>query len=169
MTKLYHWWATDGDTAAIATYVHGFEQADSRPRAPSTEAMLRTNIAGGRAYLALAVATPPMRSDNCSRRRTPFTSVRSRIGSRWPSCLIATGRYREASQRLDRRWPGTTSCSNGFDDAMWTLERARMHERVGRRSEALDDYRFIIEAWRHADPELQRYVREAREALTRLR
>ena len=83
--------------------------------------------------------------------------------------LIASGRYREASERLERRWPGTSSCGNGYEDAMWTLERARVREKVGRRTEAVDDYRFIIDVWRHADPELQRYVREAREAVARLR
>jgi len=83
--------------------------------------------------------------------------------------LIATGRYGEASERLERRWPGTSSCGNGYEDAMWTLERARVRERLGRRGEAAEDYKFIIDVWRHADPELQRYVREAREALARLR
>jgi serine/threonine-protein kinase len=169
MTKLYHWWATDGDTAAIALYVRGFESVEHRPRSPSTEAMLRTNVAAGRAYLALAVG------DTASALRQFLTSKDSLHECAYENrltvveLLIATGRYREAAQRLDRRWPGTTSCGNGFDDAMWTLERARVHERVGRRAEAAVDYKFIIDIWRHADPELQPYVREAREALARLR
>jgi serine/threonine-protein kinase len=169
MTKLYHWWATDGDTAAIGTYVRGFEAVEHRPRSPSTEAMLRTNVAGGRAYFALAVG------DTASALRQFLTSKDSLHECAFENrltvveLLIAKGRYREAAQRLDRRWPGTTSCGNGFDDAMWTLERARIHERVGRRDEAIGDYKFLIDIWRHADPELQRYVREAREAVTRLR
>jgi serine/threonine-protein kinase len=168
MTKLYHWWATDGDTAAIATYVRGFEQADNPMRAASTAAMLRTNIAGGRAYLALAVG------DTASALRQFLTTKDTLHECAFENrltvaeLLIATGRYREASQRLDRRWPGTTSCGNGFDDIMWTLERARVHERVGRRAEAVADYKFVMDAWRHADPELQRYVHEAREAVARL-
>jgi hypothetical protein len=169
MTKLYHWWATDGDTAAIALYVRGFEAVERKPRSPSTEAMLRTNVAAGRAYLSLAVG------DTASALRQFLTSKDSLHECAFENrltvaeLLIATGRYRDAAERLDRRWPGTTSCGNGFDDAMWTLERARIHEGVGRRSEPADDYRFIVEIWRRADPELQPYVREAREALTRLR
>jgi serine/threonine-protein kinase len=169
MTRLYHWWATDGDTAAIGTYVRGFERVENRPRSPSTEAMLRTNVAGGRAYLALAVG------DTANALRQFLTSKDSLHECAYENrltvveLLIATGRYREASERLERRWPGTSSCGNGYEDAMWTLERARVRERVGRRREAAEDYRFVADVWRHADPELQSYVREAREALTRLR
>jgi hypothetical protein len=169
MTRLYHWWATDGDTAAIGTYVRGFQSVESRPRSPSTEAMLRTNVAGGRAYLSLALG------DTAASLRQFMTSKDSLHECAYENrltvveLLIATGRYHEASERLERRWPGTSSCGNGYEDAMWTLERARVRERIGRRSEAVDDYKFIIDVWRHADPELQRYVREAREAIARLR
>ena len=161
MTKLYHWWASDGDTAAIGTYLRGFEAVENVPRSPSTAAMLRTNVAAGRAYLSLA------RGDTSTALRQFLTSPDSLHECAFENrltvadLLIATKQYREASQRLTRRWPGTTSCGNGFDDVMWTLERARVYERIGRKNEAAEDYRFIVEAWRHADPELQPYVREA--------
>jgi hypothetical protein len=32
----------------------------------------------------------------------------------------------------------------------------------------MDSYQFVIDAWRHADPELEPYVREARAGLGRL-
>jgi tetratricopeptide (TPR) repeat protein/TolB-like protein len=169
MTKLYHWWATDGDTVAIGTYVRGFESARPETRSRSTAAMLRADIAGGRAYLALAVG------DTAGALHQFLTSPDSLYECAFENrltvaeLLIATKQYREASQRLTRRWPGTTSCGNGFDDAMWTLERARMFERVGRKNEAADDYRFVADVWRHADPELQVYVKEARQAVSRLR
>jgi len=168
MTRLYHWWATDGDTAAIGTYLRGFESVQHLPRSPSTEAMLRTNIAGGRAYLSLALG------DTASALRQFLTSKDSLHECAFENrltvveLLIATGRIREASERLERRWPGTSSCGSSYDDVIWTLERARVRERLGRRSEAAEDYRFVIDVWRHADPELQRYVREAREALARM-
>ena len=169
MTRLYHWWASDGDTAAIATYLRGFESVRNLPRSPSTEAMLRTNIAGGRAYLSLALR------DTASALRQFLTSKDSLHECAFENrltvveLLIAAGRTREASERLERRWPGTSSCGSSYDDVLWTLERARVRELLGRRGEAAEDYRFIIDVWRHADPELQHYVREAREALTRLR
>ncbi len=49
-----------------------------------------------------------------------------------------------------------------------TLERGRVAERLGEREKAIESYRFVTEAWRRADPELQPYVSEAREALARL-
>jgi hypothetical protein len=51
---------------------------------------------------------------------------------------------------------------------MGTLERARMAERRGERTRAVECYQFVVEVWRHADPELQGHVSEAREALARL-
>ena len=44
---------------------------------------------------------------------------------------------------------------------LWQLQRARAFERVGRREEATDDYRYTAALWRNADLELQPYVTEA--------
>ena len=41
-------------------------------------------------------------------------------------------------------------------------------ERLGEWEKAIESYRFVTEAWRRPDPELQPYVSEAREALARL-
>ena len=51
---------------------------------------------------------------------------------------------------------------------LWALERARVAERRGDRAKASRDYQYVADAWRHADPQLQPYVAEAREALARL-
>ena len=131
-------------------------------------AMYRANISAGAAYLALA-------------KRDTLTAVRRLIATKdtlhecwyenrvvFVELLVATGRYREAGERLARRWPGTTQCSNGVDDVVWTMERARVFDRLGRRTEATANYQFVMEAWRTADPELQPYVREARAAVKRL-
>ena len=53
-------------------------------------------------------------------------------------------------------------------DVIARLEQARAAERLGERERAIAGYRFVVEAWRHADAELQPYVTEAREALRRL-
>jgi len=52
---------------------------------------------------------------------------------------------------------------------MWRLERARLSERMGHRSEAIDDYRYVAGMWQHADSVLLPYVAESRRALERLR
>jgi TolB-like protein len=169
MTQLYHWWASDGDTAAIGTYLRGYESIPSAPRTPSTTAMIRTNIAWGRAYLMLGVGDTAGAIHQFLTTPDTLHECMFEARSALVELLIAAKRDREAATRLERHWPGTTSCNNGFEDVMWTVERARIRERMGRRREAADDYKFVVDVWRNADPELQRYVREARDAVARLR
>jgi tetratricopeptide (TPR) repeat protein len=168
MTKLYGWWASDGDTVPIQTYIDIFQRTERKPRTPSTVAQLRASVAAGRAYLALA------RRDSASALRQ-LLATKDTLYQCWNDTrltlvqlLIAAGRDSEAGERLERRWPGTMSCSNGFDDVIWTFERARVFERLGRRTEAAADYGVVAGAWRTADPELQPYVRESRAAIARL-
>jgi len=133
------------------------------------QGMLRASAAAGRAYLALA-------KRDTSAALTQLLTTRDTLHECWydnrvalVQLLTATSRYREAGKRLERPWPGTTACSNGFDDVVWTMERARVSERLGRRRQAVADYAFVADAWRTADAELQLYVRESREAIARLR
>jgi serine/threonine-protein kinase len=130
--------------------------------------MLHASVSAGRAYLALA------KRDTVSAMKQ-FLTMRDTLHECWydnrltiVQLLMVNGRYEDAAQRLERRWPGTTSCSNGFDDVIWTMERARVFDRLGRRAEAAKNYAFVVAAWRNADPELQPIVRAARAALKRL-
>jgi serine/threonine-protein kinase len=168
IVKLYGWWATDGDTASIQTYITQFAERENHLRTQQAEAMLRASVSGGRAYLALA------RRDTTSALRQ-FLTTADTLHECWyddrmtiVQLLIARDQYAAAAARLERRWPGTTACSNGFDDVMWTLQRARVFEKLGRRKEAATNYAFVADAWRTADPELQTYVRESHDALARL-
>jgi len=169
ITRLYAWWATDRDTAAIRTYIDSFWSSGDRVRTPSVEAMIRASIVEGRAFLALA------KDDSASALRL-LVSTRDTLNPCWhenrtvlAQLLTSAGKYRDAAKRLERRWPGTTTCGNGVDDVLWTLQRGRVFERVGRREEAAASYEFVIAAWRNADPELQPYVREAMTGLRRVR
>jgi hypothetical protein len=168
MTKLYGWWAADGDTAAIQTYLGLFTAAERRLRTPGDRMRLRADVAAGRAFLALA-------QHDTVAAIVQLATTRDTLDECWydnrlalVQLLVATGQYHEAAGRLERRWAGTTGCSNGFDDIVWTMERARVFDRVGRHDEAAADYAFVARAWRTADPELQPYVREAHAALLRL-
>jgi tetratricopeptide (TPR) repeat protein len=51
---------------------------------------------------------------------------------------------------------------------LWTLDRARVAERRGDREKAIRSYQYVADVWRRADPELQPYVAEAKEGLSRL-
>jgi len=169
MQKYYRWWATDGDTAAIQQYVAHLLDAERKLRTPSGFEMLQASAAAGRAYLALArhdTATALARFlTNADTLHECWYDTRMTIAD----LLIAAGRYVEAAEHLARRWPGTTSCGDGFDDVMWTFRRAQVAERRGIRPQAISDYSFVADAWRNADPELQPYVREARAGLARVR
>jgi lipopolysaccharide biosynthesis regulator YciM len=79
--------------------------------------------------------------------------------------LAARGDDRRAGALLER-WRWDAGAGPWF--VLATLERGRVAERLGEREKAIESYRFVTEAWRQPDPELQPYVSEAREALARL-
>ena len=79
--------------------------------------------------------------------------------------LSARGDDRRAGALLER-WRWGAGAGPWF--VLATLERGRVAERLGEREKAIESYRFVTEAWRRPDPELQPYVSEAREALARL-
>ena len=79
--------------------------------------------------------------------------------------LAAAGREAEAFAVLERGFPWPhPSLTKGF----WELERARLAEKLGHRDVATSSYGVVAGLWRHADPELQPYVRESKSGLQRL-
>ncbi len=104
--------------------------------------------------LRILLAMPDTLCFSCE----PFRFATARL-------LAATGRLEEAA-----RWfsPTPTIGEMGPLAVMWRLERARLSERMGHRSEAIDDYRYVAAMWQHADSVLLPYVAESRRALERL-
>ena len=80
--------------------------------------------------------------------------------------LAARGENREAEAVLDQVLHNHDFVS--ALDGMWALEGGRVYERLGQREKAIANYGFVVDVWRHADPQLQPYVEEARAALKRL-
>jgi hypothetical protein len=78
--------------------------------------------------------------------------------------LASQGRARQAGEVLDQ-WVWR---AEGPVFVLGVLEQARIAERLGERQKAVDSYQFVLDVWRHADPELQPFVLEARKALTRM-
>ncbi len=58
--------------------------------------------------------------------------------------------------------------SSMTDAPLRVLERGRVAERLNDRATAARSYQYVLDAWRHADPELRPYVDEARAGLARL-
>jgi tetratricopeptide (TPR) repeat protein len=156
------WWAAKHDTLALAAFASrlrsltAMSPSDVRP-------WLHYGAASADAYHALA------RGDtNAALGR--FTSLPDTVcpcvyDQIVTSQLLAQqGRDREAAAVFEGQYPPFMAPAEG----LWRLQRARVLERLGRRDAAVDDYRFTATAWRRADPELQPYVTEARQALARL-
>jgi hypothetical protein len=78
--------------------------------------------------------------------------------------LSARQEDRKAARLLDR-WLVEILVPS---EVLWTLERARVAERLGDRQKATHAYQYVADVWRHADAELQPYVTEAREGLRRM-
>jgi hypothetical protein len=149
------WWASRRDAANLRR----LSKAGSATR-PSVD-LVPGRPALGFVLAALALAegdtTRALKSflalpDSLCRDAWQLREVRFRL-------LSATGRTPEAAAVFDRandRW------------VPLVLERARVAERLGDHPTAIKWYRFVADAWRHADPELQPIVAEARAALGRL-
>jgi serine/threonine-protein kinase len=165
------WWLSRGDTAALARF--GTLAARAARAPPTPRAALRARLLGemsaGFLDLARGDSTEAIRklsaipdtlclADNYAANCFHLNLTLARL-------LTARGEDRRASALLERwRW------SNGGTPSfvLATLELGRIAERLGEREKAIESYRFVTEAWRRPDPELQPFVVEARLALGRL-
>ena len=77
----------------------------------------------------------------------------------------ARGQDREAAAVYDR-WLRARHWSPLF--VIGRLNRARIAERLGDRDRATDLYQYVVDVWRHADPELRPHVAAAQDGLDRL-
>jgi eukaryotic-like serine/threonine-protein kinase len=161
------WWAARHDTSSLKSYVRRADSAarvGKNPLARSFAGYLR-DAAGS--YLALA-------------RFDSATALKGLTALADSACLAnqcffqkltqarlyaARKQDREAAQVLDN-WLETGKLSPLF--TLGTLERGHLAERLHDPERAMRSYQFVVDVWRHADPELQPYVAEARAGLARL-
>jgi serine/threonine-protein kinase len=153
------WWAATRDTASLAEFARVMDTL-SRSSHATTKPWLQYGGGSARAYLALA------RRDTTEAMRRFLALADTVCSCTYDQIVTAQllggrGRYQEAAAIFDHEVPI-------FPAGLWHLQRARVFEHVARREEALRDYAYVADLWRHADPELQPYVAEARAALQRL-
>ncbi|HEU4801014.1 MAG TPA: BTAD domain-containing putative transcriptional regulator [Gemmatimonadales bacterium] len=168
------WWFVRGDTVALRRLAN--RAARVAQVAESSRAVGRGQYlsAAATGYLALA------RGDSAGAERL-FSAIPDTL-CLFNNChhekltlaqlLLASGKPRQAASVLDR-WGMATSYSNLASPAtpsvvIASLYRARVAEALSDTATARRKYRFVVEAWRTADPELQPHVAEARAALARL-
>jgi hypothetical protein len=157
------WFFARRDTAALGRFASLYDSLARRDSVPLAKALRQYGASAARAYATLVGgdSTVALRAfaslpdsmcedalDGCRHEKL----ILSRL-------LRAAGEDRKAFE-LMKRWTGV--------DAEVVLERARLAERLGEREMAIKSYRFVAEVWRHADPELQPFVREARNGLDRV-
>jgi hypothetical protein len=179
------WWATRRDTATLVGRLVTEEKGARIARgpygqwanglAPPDVASMQSAPALTRVFLALA------RADTADALRRVLALPDSVFAGDWRvrllefQLLAAAGRDREAAMAFDAVVLPPRS-------PLWVLgvlERGRIAERRSQRdsevvnrhierARAVECYQFVVDVWRHADPELQRYVAEAEKSLAGL-
>jgi hypothetical protein len=160
------WWLARGDTASLARFALRAEQETATQTSAIGKLRGRYLHAASIAYLALA------RADSAGALRF-FQTIPDTL------CLVnacffekliearllaAAGQPQEAGAVLDQ-WVWK---AEGPFVVIGRLEQGRIAEKLGDRQKARDSYQFVVDVWRHADPELEPYVREAHTAMERL-
>jgi serine/threonine-protein kinase len=159
------WWAAQRDSTSIRELER---LSDSVARSDSSAAARATAAhasEAARAYLALLgrdTTTAVRRLEALPDSLCAYACYFQRLTL--AQLLSARHDDQKAAKLLDR-WHTELLVPS---EVIWTLERARVAERLGDREKAARDYQYVADVWRHADPELQPYVTEAREGLTRV-
>jgi serine/threonine-protein kinase len=154
------WWMARRDTASLARFAGRAGQEAQKQTSARGKLQSRYLHAAATAYLALA------RPDS-ARALHLFQSIPDTL------CLENECYYEKLTEaRLLRSQGLARQAGVVLDQWIWSvggplfvigmLERGRNAEGLGERQKARDSYQFVIDVWRHADPELEPYVREAR-------
>ena len=161
------WWLAHRDTASLRRFAARAAEETRRPHPPRV--VLRARLLGATATAYLALVRGDSAGAVAHLEAIPDTLCMAGdcfyLNLTLAQLLSARGDDRRAGALLER-WGWATHAGPWF--VLATLERGRVAERLGEREKAVESYRFVTEAWRRPDPELQPYVSEAREALARL-
>jgi hypothetical protein len=158
------WWVAQRDSAALREIARRSDSAAHSARSQVEKNVATYNSQAAQAYLALL-------------RHDTTTALRRLEALPDSLCPLCYSQHLTLVQLLSARHEDQKAArllNRGLVDLMlpsevlWTLERARVAERLGDREKAARDYQYVANVWRHADPELQPYVTEAREGLTRV-
>jgi len=159
------WWASRRDSARIKNAMRVADSIARDSRNPAQREEAGYIRASAQAHLSLA------RLDTASAisefKSLPDTlCVDCFLHDRWTTArlLAAHDGLDEASGILNE-WPSEALVAR---EALITLDRASVAEKLGRRDEAMGAYRFFLSTWQHADPAAKPFLQQARDGLARL-
>jgi eukaryotic-like serine/threonine-protein kinase len=161
------WWYADRDTAALKRFEIQVAAAARRYPSPVAKAYLRNLAETGRAYLVLARGDSTEGLRMLAALPDSLCALSNCFFEKFTLAELAAarGQDREAAGIYDR-WLRARSGSPLY--VLGRLNRARVAERLGDRKRATDLYQYVVDVWRHADPELRSHVAAARDGLERL-
>ena len=160
------WWLARRDTASLARFALRAGQEARTQRSARGKLGGRYLHAAATAYLALARADSVRALGLLQAIPDTLCIVNDCYYQKLVEArlLSSQGQARQAGAVLDRWvWGG-----GGPLFVLGVLEQARIAEGSGERDKATQSYQFVADAWRRADPQLQPFVVEARNALARL-
>jgi tetratricopeptide (TPR) repeat protein len=160
------WWLARRDTAALARFGLRAGQEARRQRDGRNQLRARYLQSSAAAYLTLVRGDSTRALDLFQRISDSLCLENDCFYQKLTQAqlLRAHRQSREAEVLLDR-WIWS---ADGPFYVLAVLERGRIAEGLGEREKAIDSYQFVLDVWRHADPELAPYIREARAGLARM-
>jgi serine/threonine-protein kinase len=161
------WWYADRDTAALKRFEIQVVAAVRGHPNPVAKAYLRNLAEVARAYIVLARVDSTEGLRLLAALPDSLCALSDCFFEKFTLAELAAarGQDREAAATYDR-WLRARSWSPLF--VLGKLNRARVAERLGERDQAAGLYQYVLDAWRHADPELRPHVAAARDGLERL-
>jgi eukaryotic-like serine/threonine-protein kinase len=161
------WWYADRDTAALRRFEIQVVAGARRYPNPVAKAYLRNLAEVARAYLVLARGDSTEGLRMLAALPDSLCALSDCFFEKFTLAELAAarGRDRQAAAIYDR-WLRARDWSPLF--VIGRLNRARIAERLGDRDRAADLYQYVVDAWRHADPELRPQVAAAQDGLGRL-
>jgi TolB-like protein len=158
---LLPWLARERDTSAIRQLGRDAALQATVTRDPIRSGNAAYTIASTRAYLALA------RGDTTGAARLFEALPDSLCALCFPDRLLRIQVVRLAGAARDAARYAREQLSREYSAAyvLHELEEARIARQLGDSTNARRIYQRVLATWRHADPELEPYVREARDAI----
>jgi tetratricopeptide (TPR) repeat protein len=161
------WWYADRDTAALKRFEIQVVAAARKYPNPVGKAHLHNLAEVARAYLFLARGDSTEALRMLAALPDSLCALSDCFFEKFTLAELAAarGQDREAAAIYDR-WLRARDWSPIF--VLGRLNRARVAERLGERDQAAGLYQYVLDAWRHADPELRPHVAAAQDGLERL-